>query len=79
VNYYRTHAADAEYFRTSARTPLEMPVLALGGDHFNGIMVKEAMEQMATNVVGGVIPDCGHWVTDERPEYVVDQLLTFFG
>jgi pimeloyl-ACP methyl ester carboxylesterase len=78
VNYYRTHAADAAYFLESAKTPLEMPVLALGGDHFNGIMVKEAMEQMAGNVVGGVIPDCGHWVTDEQPEYVIDQLLAFF-
>jgi pimeloyl-ACP methyl ester carboxylesterase len=79
VNYYRTHAADAEYFREAARTPLEMPVLALGGDHFNGLMVKEAMEQMASDVTGGVIPDCGHWVTDEQPEYVIDQLLEFFG
>jgi pimeloyl-ACP methyl ester carboxylesterase len=78
VNYYRTHAADAEYFREQAQTPLEMPVLALGGDHFNGLMVKEAMERMAADVSGGVIPDCGHWVTDEQPEYVVDQLLTFF-
>ena len=78
VNYYRTHAEDAEYFREQAKTPLEMPVLALGGDHFNGLMVKEAMEEMAADVVGGVIPDCGHWVTDEQPAYVVDQLLTFF-
>jgi pimeloyl-ACP methyl ester carboxylesterase len=78
VNYYRTHAADAEYFRQSAKTPLEMPVLALGGDSFCAGMVREAMEQMATEVRGGVIPDCGHWVTDEQPGYVIDQLLTFF-
>jgi pimeloyl-ACP methyl ester carboxylesterase len=78
VNYYRTHAVDAEYFRESSKTPLEMPVLALGGDHFNGITVKDAMEQMATDVRGGVIPDCGHWVTDEQPQYVIDQLLAFF-
>jgi|SRR5579859_740137 len=78
VNYYRTHAVDAEYFRESSKTPLEMPVLALGGDHFNGIMVKNAMEQMATDVRGGVIPDCGHWVTDEQPQYVIDQMLAFF-
>jgi pimeloyl-ACP methyl ester carboxylesterase len=78
VNYYRTHLVDGEYFKESAKTPLEMPVLALGGDAFCGMMVKDAMDQMATDVRGGVIPECGHWVTDEQPHYVIDALLDFF-
>jgi pimeloyl-ACP methyl ester carboxylesterase len=34
---------------------------------------------LATDVRGGVIPDCGHWVADEAPEFVAEALVKFFG
>lgn len=37
------------------------------------------VNEVATNVRGGVIERCGHWIADERPEYLTEQLLAFFG
>lgn len=79
LGYYRTHFIDAEHNRESAKHPLPMPVLALGGDAFLGGIVKQGMEGLASNVRGGIIQECGHWVADERPDEVVAQLLDFFG
>jgi pimeloyl-ACP methyl ester carboxylesterase len=32
---------------------------------------------VAANVGGGVIPDCGHWVAEEQPDFVLNQLKSF--
>lgn len=78
LNYYRTHFTDAEHNRESAKTPLAIPVLALGGDGFLGGIVEQGMSALASDVQGEVIPECGHWVADEQPQYVIDSLLRFF-
>jgi hypothetical protein len=46
-----------------------MPVQAFDGAAFSGDMVHEGMEALARNVVGGIIPECGHWLTAEKPEF----------
>jgi len=33
---------------------------------------------MAENVSGGLVPNSGHWVTEEQPEFVAKALLDFF-
>jgi pimeloyl-ACP methyl ester carboxylesterase len=40
---------------------------------------KGAARTVATNVRGGVIERCGHWIPEEHPEYLTEQLLAFFG
>ncbi|MEK9721331.1 MAG: alpha/beta fold hydrolase, partial [Quisquiliibacterium sp.] len=80
--YYRAvaqDAADNERALTQAGK-LSVPVLALGGDSSfgRGMETLESMRRMARNVTGGVIPNCGHWVTEEAPEFVAQALLTFF-
>jgi pimeloyl-ACP methyl ester carboxylesterase len=37
------------------------------------------MEMAAGDVRGGVIEHCGHWIGEERPEFVAEQLVEFFG
>ena len=78
LNYYRTHFTDAEHNRENAKTPLAIPVLALGGAGFLGGIVEQGMSALASDVQGEVIPECGHWVADEQPQYVIDSLLRFF-
>lgn len=39
----------------------------------------ESWQRVATNVRGGVLDDCGHWIPEEQPDWVVAQLLEFFG
>ena len=76
--YYRTHWTDAEHNKESAKQPLTIPVLALGGAGFLGPIVEQGMSALAGNVQGEIIPECGHWVTEEQPEYIIAALRKFF-
>lgn len=78
LNYYRTHFIDAEHNQETAKQPLTIPVLALGGAGFLGPIVEQGMSALASDVRGEVIPECGHWVADEQPEYVIESLQKFF-
>ncbi len=80
--YYRGFPTDAidNAAIIAKNGKLKMPVLALGGDKAfgRGMETYESMMRMAENVRGGLIPNCGHWVAEEAPEFVATQLLTFF-
>jgi hypothetical protein len=36
------------------------------------------MQTLAENVRGGEIDQCGHWISEEQPGYLIEQLLKFF-
>jgi pimeloyl-ACP methyl ester carboxylesterase len=36
------------------------------------------MQQVAGNVHSYLVKDCKHWVAEEQPQELVDQLLKFF-
>ena len=57
-----------------------MPVLGLGGDRAWGrkMEVVESLNRVATDVHGGQISECGHFVPEERPDETVKTLLAFF-
>ena len=44
-----------------------------------GQLAIESWRRVAADVRGGVADNCGHWIPEERPEWVVEQLLSFFG
>ena len=37
------------------------------------------MQQLAHNVTSVIVPNSGHWIPEEQPEFLTDQLLKFFG
>jgi pimeloyl-ACP methyl ester carboxylesterase len=37
-----------------------------------------AWQQVAENVTGGVVPECGHFIAEEKPQFVIDEALKFF-
>jgi pimeloyl-ACP methyl ester carboxylesterase len=78
LNYYRTHFLDADHNRETAKHPLTIPVLALGGEGFLGPIVEQGMSQLASDVRGRIVPECGHWIADEQPEYLIRELEQFF-
>ncbi len=77
--YYRAFSEDVAQNKELARKKLPMPVLALGGELSAGGFVAASLEGAAEDVRGGVIERCGHFVPDERPQYLAEQLLGFFG
>jgi pimeloyl-ACP methyl ester carboxylesterase len=50
-----------------AKGKLAMPVLALGAEKSYGLTMKADLDQVSTNVQGGVVPDSGHWIMEENP------------
>jgi pimeloyl-ACP methyl ester carboxylesterase len=80
--YYRALPQDAEDNRAilESRGKLRMPVLALGGNKSfgRGMETLESLRRVAVDVRGGLVPDSGHWVAEEQPEFVARELLAFF-
>ena len=75
--HYGALWTDLEHNKENAQTKLEMPVLGLGGSMSFGRGVLKSCQQIATDVRGGVIEGCAHWVAEEQPEALCEELLAF--
>ena len=76
--YYRSAALSASQNVAFGKAKLQMPVLALGGQGGLGSNMRKSLEAHASNVQGGQIDDCGHYVMEEQPENVAQKLLDSF-
>ena len=68
-----------------SKTKLTMLVLTFGAGYilaFRGdVTINYAlygMQKLAQNVTGIKVPLSGHWIPEERSDFVVDQLFKFF-
>jgi pimeloyl-ACP methyl ester carboxylesterase len=77
LEYYRTFFEDAEHTRESMKQKLTIPVLALGGDACLGELPIGCMQLLADDVRGASIPECGHFMPEERPDTLLEHLLPF--
>jgi len=82
--YYRAIPQVAKQTKENMKTKLRIPVLALAGEHSLGNPAlgdpaRTSIQLLAENVRYGAIENCGHWIPEERPTYLVQQLLNFFG
>jgi len=82
-NLYRAISRDVtdneEFLKQNGK--LQMPVLCYGGPHGRGrgMGAIESWRRVADDVRGGIAEACGHWIPEERPQWVIEQLLAFFG
>ena len=77
--YYRAGYKDSFENKKFAQNKLTMPVLALGGSEGgDGAGMFKTMQSVAANVKGGAVPNCGHYIEEERPEYLASQVKAFF-
>lgn len=63
-----------------------MPVLALAGGYNPALggnitmpSIIYAMKILAQDVEGITVPNSGHWIPEELPGFVINQLYKFFG
>lgn len=75
--HYGALPTDLVHNQENAKTKLPMPVLALGGEISFGEGVEKSLERVATDVRGGVIPGCAHWIAEEQPARLLDELFAF--
>lgn len=74
--YYRSLLTDAKENQRWLRRTLKAPVLAVDGQfEFRGD--PETMAQVADNVQAVGIPNAGHWVAEEQPGALLDELVPF--
>ena len=83
--YYRALPQDAMQNQNYSKTNLTMPVLTLQGGFvptFGGNITMSATEysirQLAGNVTSITVPNSGHWIADEQPDFLVKVLNNFF-
>jgi pimeloyl-ACP methyl ester carboxylesterase len=76
--YYRALSDDIKQNKEYSMTKLPMPVLVLGGECSFGSAALDSMSLLATDVRGSVIPDTGHWIPEERPHFLINELARFF-
>jgi pimeloyl-ACP methyl ester carboxylesterase len=70
IGYYRAMHTTADQFRAHAGSKLTVPVIAWGADSPVGPLTLEAALQVAESATGGIVHGCGHWIPEERPEFV---------
>ena len=75
--WFRALPDDMADTAESRKTPLPMPVLAIGADGSLGDFVATQVKQYATNVTGLVVADSGHWIYEEHPDEMAQTLLDF--
>ena len=78
IGYFRAHGVDAEHNREHARTKLAMPVMTVGGTASFGANLKGQVEPLVARLHHVMIDECGHYLAEEQPERVADELLRFF-
>ena len=42
-----------------------------------GLTMRQDLDQVATKVTGGVVPDSGHWIMEENPSATAKLIVDF--
>ena len=77
---YRAFDRDGDDNRAALKKngKLKMPVLAIGGaESFFAPIAADMLGEVARHVTVATIPACGHWIAEERPAALVEELLRF--
>jgi haloacetate dehalogenase len=77
LQYYATGLREDTVNLAGCTRKLEMPVLAWGGEALLGNIVP-FWQAVAQNVTGGELKECGHFIPEEKPEFVIAKALEFF-
>jgi pimeloyl-ACP methyl ester carboxylesterase/quinol monooxygenase YgiN len=74
---YRGVEREIAHNTSHLTVPLQIPVLAVGGETVFGAAVADNLRSAATNLRNVVIPNCGHYVAEERPADVAELIIDF--
>jgi pimeloyl-ACP methyl ester carboxylesterase len=76
--YYRSIFEDAEQNKEYGREKLEIPILTIGGEAAIGNNTTTSFQKVANNITGMTLPNTGHFIPEERPDFLTKQILDFF-
>lgn len=78
LGFYRDFDGTLDQNDERAKTPLPMPVLAVGGVEGWGTAVGEHLDGLATSIQTVAVPGAGHWVAEQAPATLVTEFKAFF-
>ena len=78
LGYYRAVEEDMKQNAKLFANKIKPPVLALGGDVGSAPNIHDAMKPLCETLTGGQIEQCGHYIPEEQPERLADELTKFF-
>jgi len=76
--YYRAIFEDAQNNKEYAKQKLDMPILTISGEAGVGNLTTTSFQMVADNVTGIMLPNTGHFIPEERPNFLRKQILEFF-
>ena len=76
--YYRAIFEDAQQNKEYAKEKLDIPILTIGGEAGIGNLTTASFQKVANNVTGITLPNAGHFIPEERPNFLTKQILEFF-
>jgi pimeloyl-ACP methyl ester carboxylesterase len=75
--YFVSFPQAAKDFAQLSQKKLAMPVLAIGGEKANGVLLGQQMKLVASDVTVVVLKNTGHWLMEEQQKETMDALLKF--
>jgi pimeloyl-ACP methyl ester carboxylesterase len=75
MGVYRAAFASIDQTEPLMTAKIAVPVVALGGEKGLGRKVGEMVAMVAENVEPHTVAGCGHFMTEERPEFVIEHIL----
>ena len=76
--YYRAVFEDAKQNKEYGKGKLHMPILTIGGEAALGNLTTTSFQKVANNVTGITLSNTGHFIPEERPNFLIKQILNFF-
>lgn len=77
-DYYRAMDETIPQVRSHKEKKISVPVLAFSGALACGPLVEMEQRSLATDVESLIIPECGHFPAEEKPEALLPALTDFF-
>jgi len=75
MGIYRAAFASIDQTEPLMKAKISVPIVALGGEKGLGGKVGDMVAMVAQNVEAHTLTGCGHFMTEERPEFVADHIV----
>ena len=77
LDYYKAIAGSKQFFERMVDPPWNFPVLVLDGDHSMSGLTAKSFERIQPALKAVLVPDSGHFVQEEQPEFLVNTIFEF--
>lgn len=79
LNHYAWIPEKSAQLAEFAKVKLQIPVMGWGGRRSFGSHCHDSAKALSDRAEGGIIEECGHWVFEEKTDFICEQLGRFWG